>query len=266
MTYQESTQCLQRLAKDVGSADVPVFFSDRAFRQPLCKAVGTVADYLEQLSKNPPNEPATSLSANGVECPVLDVVAGKTDDGRTCVIFEYDSVAHSERWLSLQGNDNDAMLITRAGADAADWPVGGSVGFLSCRNEPVPGQDCLGWRFPAVPPVREQPPCRSKSQRTWLSRPFSRATRPRWLSFSPIGKSIGRLYGFRTPTHPRTPKNGWRWSPSQRTQALCRRAVRSATDLARSSAASDCTAASSGLRTGPRSATGWVGRTGDRES
>jgi len=92
MTYQESTQRLQRLANDVGSKDVPVFFSDRAFRAPLSKPVGTVADYLEQLAKNPPDEAATSLSANGVACPVLDVVAGKTDDGRKCVIFEYDSV------------------------------------------------------------------------------------------------------------------------------------------------------------------------------
>jgi uncharacterized protein (UPF0261 family) len=93
MTYQESTQRLQRLASDVGSQDAPVFFSDRAFRQPLTKPAGTVADYLEQLAKNPPDEPATSLSGNGVACPVLDVVAGKTEDGRKCVIFEYDSVS-----------------------------------------------------------------------------------------------------------------------------------------------------------------------------
>jgi hypothetical protein len=92
MTYQESTQRLQRLAKDVGSREVPVFFSDRAFRAPLTKSVGTVADYLEQLAKNPPDEPATSLSANGVACPVVDVVAGNTEDGRKCVIIEYDSV------------------------------------------------------------------------------------------------------------------------------------------------------------------------------
>lgn len=93
MTYHESTQRLQRLAKDVGSQDLPVFFSDRAFRVPLSKPVGTLADYLEQMAKNPPDEPATSLSANGMECPVLDVVAGKMEDGRECVIFEYDSVS-----------------------------------------------------------------------------------------------------------------------------------------------------------------------------
>jgi hypothetical protein len=92
MTYQESKQCLQRIAEDVGTEDVPVFFSDRAFRMPLSQPVGTVADYLDQLSKNPPDDPATSLSANGVECPVLDVVSGKTQDGRNCVIIEYDSV------------------------------------------------------------------------------------------------------------------------------------------------------------------------------
>ena len=93
MTYEESTQRLQRIAKDVGSQNVPVFFSDRAFRAPLSKPVGTVAEYIEQMAKNPPDEPATSLSASGVACPVLDVVAGKTDDGRKCVIFEYDSVS-----------------------------------------------------------------------------------------------------------------------------------------------------------------------------
>jgi hypothetical protein len=93
MTYQESTQRLQRLVEDVGSRDAPVFFSDRAFRVPLSKPVGTVADYIEQLGKKPPDEPATSLSENGMACPVLDVVAGNMEDGRKCVIFEYDSVA-----------------------------------------------------------------------------------------------------------------------------------------------------------------------------
>ncbi|HEX4142936.1 MAG TPA: hypothetical protein VHY91_05245 [Pirellulales bacterium] len=92
MTYHESTESLQRLATEAGSVDVPVFFFDRAFRAPLSKPVGTVADYLEQMAKNPPDEPATSVSANGMACPLLDVVAGTTEDGRKCVIFEYDSV------------------------------------------------------------------------------------------------------------------------------------------------------------------------------
>ena len=92
MTYQESTLRLRGLRQDLEGGDTPVFFLDRAFRRPLSKPAGTVQDYLDQLAKNPPGETATSLSANGLACEVLDVVVGKAEDGRDCVVFEYDSI------------------------------------------------------------------------------------------------------------------------------------------------------------------------------
>ncbi len=92
MTYQESTQRLRGLAQDLKGNNTPVFFLDRAFRGPLSKPAGTVQDYLDQLAKKPPSERATSLSANGLACEVLDVVAAKAEDGRDCVVFEYDSI------------------------------------------------------------------------------------------------------------------------------------------------------------------------------
>ena len=92
MTYQESRERLAQLADHLGGDDAPVFFSDRAFRKPLSKPVGTVADYLEQLSKKPANDVATSVAASGTACPLLDVVLDHAEDGRDCVVFEYNSV------------------------------------------------------------------------------------------------------------------------------------------------------------------------------
>jgi len=92
MTYQESTQRLQRLASDVGSQDAPVFFSDLRSVSHLPSRLGrspTIWKQLPRIRRRTGDVPFwewRGLSGAGRR-------AGETEDGRKCVIFEYDSVS-----------------------------------------------------------------------------------------------------------------------------------------------------------------------------